>query len=210
MTTAHFVANWSRGEGSRRRLITSANIDKRIIALLATATGDICPVSEDRVDVTLMNRVYQSIVRLEDDVESAWPDADGCRWLTNKLKVVFSFLHIFSQGAATYPEYVGAIAQGSTTTGLFQCAIIVNSADRLAINSKEGIKLVATVLYYKHEVNLKDMIDTPQRIPASVCVDASGYADVIYNMEYTWWKKWQVGAADDYDSVAASPGQYGA
>lgn len=49
-----------------------------------------------------------------------------------------------------FPEYVTAPAQGSTNHEITLCAIIVNGAGRLAIHSEEGVKLIATVLYYQH------------------------------------------------------------
>lgn len=64
------------------------------------------------------------------------------------------------------------------TAGLFQCAIIVNHAGTLTTYG-EGVKLVATVLYYKDEANIKIAIGPRQQNLESVRGDASGYADVI-------------------------------
>lgn len=65
------------------------------------------------------------------------------------------------------------------TMRLFQYVIIVNRAGKLAINRKEGVKLVATVVYFKYEASLREAICTPQQILASVRGDASAYAGVI-------------------------------
>lgn len=84
--------------------------------LSARATGDIYPADGDRVDVTVkrivngatlyvfVNRVYESIVRLGDGVELAWTDADFCTWLTSEVNAAFTFSHIISLDATSYPR----------------------------------------------------------------------------------------------------------
>lgn len=39
-----------------------------------------------------IDRVKESIVRLEDSVEADLPDANACTWLTNELKIAFFVL----------------------------------------------------------------------------------------------------------------------
>lgn len=100
----------------RKSLITLVDTHQRITVFVVMTTGGICPADEDRVDVTMnhvincetehvfVNRVYESIVRLEDDGESAWPDADGCTWLANEVKVDFFVLAYLLSGCDSCPQ----------------------------------------------------------------------------------------------------------
>lgn len=163
--------------------------------LFGMTTISICPSGEDRMDVTVrsivngeieymfVKRVYESIVRLEYGVKSTWPDADNCRWLTTNLKVTFFDLSHLLLGwnflsaihSLSFPNMRVPLNKTLRIMVPFQCVTIVNRIGRLAIHGDDGIKLVAMVLCFKHEANLKEAIGTPQQILASIC---------------TWWYVW--------------------
>lgn len=144
--------------------------------LLATATGGICPAGEDHMDVTVKRVVNgdikyifvkstcESIIRLKDGVESAWPDADDCTWLTNERISLLRVRLLTCNTRPFFRGYVAALAQASPNNG----TILMSRYHKIAI-----------VLYYKHEANLEEAIGTLQQIFALVCGDISGCTDVI-------------------------------
>lgn len=104
---------------------------------MTLATGGIRPADEEHVggnakhvvngeiEYIFVNRIHESIVRLQDDVDSAWPDPDGRRWLTNKLKECFRSCIpsarvrlLICNAQPFFPGYVSAVvAQGSMNNG---------------------------------------------------------------------------------------------
>lgn len=113
LVTVRFVFKWSRREGIGKWLATSIDTTQCIIVQLVMTASDICPAGDDLADLTVkrvadeeieyecVNRIYRSIAKLGDGIESAWPGADACMRLTNELEVASSFSHILSLDAAS-------------------------------------------------------------------------------------------------------------
>lgn len=107
--------------------------------------------------------------------------------MTNELKVGFCVLAYLLSECDFLPAIQGLsfrnmwvlLLKALPRTRLFPSPIVVSPAGKLAILSEEEVELVASMLYYRDEANLKKTIGAPEKIIASVRGDASGYTDVI-------------------------------
>ncbi|CAN0105118.1 unnamed protein product [Sphacelaria rigidula] len=201
MSTVHFIIHSGRlfGKSLKKWLVTSIDIDQWIIVLLAMSSGFIKPHGSGAVLVTvnrivkggpqyiLVNRVYSAIENLRDGSESARPPDGLYGWLTPSIKVaLFVFTYLLA-GCDCLPHVSGIpflkmwgfVLKAIRTQNLFSEAILADEDKRLRVEMDEGVKLLATVFFFRYENAFAQAATNPGILFATCGQDLTLYVNKI-------------------------------
>ncbi|CAM9320725.1 unnamed protein product [Sphacelaria rigidula] len=173
MSTVHFIIHSGTlfGKSLKKWLVTSSDTDQWIIVLLAMSSGCIKPHGAGAALVTvkrivnggpqyiLVNRVYNAIESLRDGSHSAWPPNGQYDWLTPSIKVALFVLTYLLAGCDFLPHVSGIpflkmwdfVLKAIRTPNLFTKAILADKDGRLRVEMDGGVKLLATVFFFRYE-----------------------------------------------------------
>lgn len=102
---------------------------------------------------------------------------EGCT-LRSRILSVWMQVHIFDNWYF-FPDDVDTLAHGSTINGTLPIRYYRESL-RQACTPQRGKSLTGQhSMHYKHDANIKETINRPQQILATVRADAPEYGDVI-------------------------------
>ncbi|CAN0042625.1 unnamed protein product [Sphacelaria rigidula] len=107
----------------------------------------------------LVNRVYSAIENLRDGSESVWPLDGQYGWLTQSIKVALFVLTYLLAGCEFLPHVSGMpplkmwdfVLKAIRTPNLFTKVILADKDGRLRVKMDQGVKLLATFFFFRHE-----------------------------------------------------------
>ncbi|CAM9547720.1 unnamed protein product [Sphacelaria rigidula] len=201
MSAVHFIIHSGTLFQKRLKkwLVTSTDTDQWVLVLLAMSCGHIEPQGSNAVQVTvkrivnggpryiLVNRVYRAIVTLMDGSESAWPPDGLYDWLTHPVKVaLFVFTYLLAGcdflprvSGIPFPKMWEFVLKALRTPNLFTKAIVVIDEGKARVEVHEGVKLLATIFFFRYENAFAQVAADPGHLFTTTGQNLESFVDKI-------------------------------
>ncbi|CAM9660465.1 unnamed protein product, partial [Sphacelaria rigidula] len=156
----------------------------------------------------LMNRVYSAIVTLRDGSESAWPSNGQYDWLTHPVKVaLFAFTYLLA-GCDFLPRISGILflkmwefgLKALRTPNLFTKAIVVIDEGRARVEVDEGVKLLATMFFFRYENSFAQVAADPGHLSTTTGQNLDSFVNKIRLCITTVYGHMPSGCCPDLDA----------
>ena len=166
-------------------LVYSVDTDQWMIILLAMSTGFLKATDEGCVKVTVekrvgrestyiyVNRVFDAIGNLRDGSESAWPAAGFQGWIPDAYEKVRLFVLTYLLAGCDFLPAISGLGfekmwecalKSVRAEGVFDSSIFFQDDGVWNVNIEEGVKLLATIFYFRYERSFKDVCESPREL----------------------------------------------